>query len=80
MTLRVNGFAVGIAQLAHDFLILEESIDHPPSDAEIELSIDGRIKRWPVSLPNGLSLDTNRTPIAALGEKTAVATQPEICR
>lgn len=79
MTLRVNGFTVGIAQLAHDFLILEQPIAHPPTDAEIELSIDGHTKRWPVSLPDGLSLDTNRTPIAAFGNVTVEA-QPEIRR
>ena len=34
------------SQLGPDFIILRETLDHPPSEAEITMSIDGREDRW----------------------------------
>lgn len=64
MELCVNGFVLSIGQLGPDFLILEETADHPPSDAEITLSIDGDESRWTVILPDGIIAGKPRTRIA----------------
>jgi len=64
MELRFNGLVLPIAQMGHNFLILKDSIDHPPTDAEITLSIDGNESRWTVNLPVGLSTTQQRTSIA----------------
>jgi hypothetical protein len=55
MSLSVEGRVLPIAQLGPDFIILEKSADHPPAEAEIRLSIDGRERRWKVFLPDGLT-------------------------
>jgi hypothetical protein len=63
MRLSVNGFTLSIGQLGPDFLLLEETVDHPPSEAEISLSIDGDVSRWTVQLPDGISSGRSRTRI-----------------
>jgi hypothetical protein len=63
MHLRVNGRTVGIAQLGPDYLIVDNPINHPPSDAEISVSIDGNLQEWPVYLPEGLTPDKLHTRI-----------------
>jgi hypothetical protein len=63
MDLHVNGHVLPIAQLGPDFLILRNPVDHPPTDAEIALSIDGHESRWPVRLQEGLSVSQRRTRI-----------------
>ena len=50
MTLYLEGRALPISHLGPDFLIVKTPIDHPPTDAEIELVIDGQERRWPVRL------------------------------
>lgn len=54
MTLRVNGKLLDIAQMGPDFLILRQTVSHPPSDAEVTLVVDGHEERWNVRLPDGL--------------------------
>ena len=56
MELRLNGHILPIAQLGRDYFILTTPANHPPADAEITLSIDGHESRWPVRLPEGLSI------------------------
>ena len=63
MELRLNGHVLPIAQLAPDYLILANPIDHPPAQAEIAMSIDDQRTRWPVFLPAGLSVGQRRTKI-----------------
>jgi hypothetical protein len=63
MELHVNGRILAIGQLGPDFLILNNPADHPPAAAEIALSIDGRVKRWPVQLPDGLTAGKRETRI-----------------
>jgi hypothetical protein len=60
----VNGHVFSVGQLGPDFLILDDPADHPPGDAEIVLSIDGRVKRWPVQLPDGVNTGKPETRIA----------------
>ena len=55
MTLSVNGRSFRIGQLGPDFLILDELAELPPTQGEITVSIDGRVKRWQVQLPEGVS-------------------------
>jgi hypothetical protein len=64
MELILNGTVVSIAQLGPDFLILREPFDHPPSHAELVPSIDGKVRRWAVALPDGVSRDEERVRIA----------------
>jgi hypothetical protein len=55
MELTVNGRVFDVGQLGPSFVILRDPIDHPPADGEMMLAIDGRVKRWPVRLPNGVT-------------------------
>lgn len=64
MQLNVNGFVLAIGQLGPDFIILRDSVDHPPTEAEIVMSIDGEESRWNVELPNGISPERLRTKTA----------------
>ena len=64
MHMRVNGHTVNIGQLGPDFLILDSAPELPPSQAEITVSIDGRVRQWSVQLPDGVSAAKVRTRIA----------------
>jgi hypothetical protein len=64
MHLRLNGHVLPIAQLGPDFLVLKEPLDHPPADAEIDMSIDGQESRWPVYLAEGLVANRRKARIA----------------
>lgn len=63
MELRINGSVMTISHLAPDYLILAHPVDHPPTRAEIFMSIDGKERRWAVELPAGLSAAARRTSI-----------------
>ena len=54
-----------IGQMGPDFVILDDPIDHPPSDALLVWSIDGEERRREIRLPEGLAGSKRRTPIAA---------------
>jgi hypothetical protein len=62
--LNVNGHALPVAQLGRDFLTLREPTDHPPTEGEIVMSIDGKVRRWNVFLPEGISSDKPDTKIS----------------
>lgn len=64
MELNVNGRIFDVGQLGPDFVILRDPVDHPPAAGEMMVSIDGRVKRWPVQLPEGVSPAKVRTRIA----------------
>ena len=70
MHLRLNGHVLPIAQLGLDFLVLETPFDHPPADAEIDMSIDGHESRWPVYLTNGLAASQRKSKIQCASEAT----------
>ena len=57
MALRVNGFSLPIRELGPDFLVLAELIDHPPTEAELYLSIDGHERLRTIWLSQGLKAD-----------------------
>ncbi len=62
--LNVNGFVLNVAQLGPDFLTVRDVVEHPPSEAEIVMSVDGNVRRWKVYLPEGISAAKTRTKIA----------------
>ena len=62
--LHLGDRALAIAQLGPDFLVLKTPIDHPPSEAEITLSIDGRERRWRVRLVEGIQSGRRKTAIS----------------
>ena len=73
MSLCVNGHTFHIGHLGPTFLILDDPADYPPSEGEITVSIDGRVKRWHVQLPDGVSASKPRSRIASSASRNAVA-------
>ena len=69
MQLFVNGQVLKIAQIGPRFLMLGQPIEHPPAEAEILMSIDGKEERWRVCLPDGISVTAPTTPISAPGSQ-----------
>lgn len=69
MELRLNGHVLPMGQLGPDFIILKQSIEHPPTDAEIFLRIDESERRWRVHLAEGISVARRKTKIALLPSK-----------
>jgi len=63
--LYVGGQVFKVGQLAPDFLILDDPLDQPPGRAEISMSVDGRERRWPVELPEGIVAGRTETRIGA---------------
>jgi hypothetical protein len=63
MELRLHGSVLAISHLGPDYLILAEPIEHPPTRAEIAMSMEGREGHWAVWLPDGLSVASRRTSI-----------------
>ena len=53
LELRAAGLCVPLAQAAHDFAIPVESVDLPPCEAEIVMTVDGKSTRLPVYLHEG---------------------------
>jgi len=66
MRLVADGVELEIAQLGPDFLILAAPTDLAASAAEIVMRVDASERRWTVTLPEGLSAQTQRTRIARL--------------
>ena len=67
MHLSVNGHTLSIGHLGPDYVVLDAPIDHPPTDAEISLSVDGKESRWRVRLVDGLSASEARSRISVSG-------------
>jgi hypothetical protein len=66
MHLSLNGHTLRIGQLGPEFIILDDVLDHPPGQAEITMSIDGRVRRWSVRLPDGITASKPVTRIACV--------------
>ena len=64
MRLIVNGSSLPIAQMGPDFLLLDQTIDHPPDKARIFLRIDDSERDWEVRLPDGMAEGVQRVNIA----------------
>ncbi len=67
MHLSIDGRTIGIRQMGPDFVILQDSLEVPPTQGEISMSIDGRVKQWTVTLPDGICSNRIRTRVARLG-------------
>ncbi len=63
MRLLVNGLSLPIRQMGGDFLLLEQSANHPPGDAQLLLNVDQNERGWPVRLPQGISSASKRVAI-----------------
>lgn len=66
MRLLVNGVSLSIGQMGPDFLLLDESMDHPPAEATIVFRLDANERRWRVKLPDGLSAKLERVVVEKL--------------
>lgn len=65
MQLLVNGTSLSIGQMGPDFLLLDKTIDHPPTEATIVFRVEGYDEeRWQVRLPDGLTAGQERVSIA----------------
>lgn len=53
LELRAAGLCIPLAQVAHNFAIPVESVDLPPCEAEILMTVDGELTRMPVLLHEG---------------------------
>jgi len=65
MRLLLNGSSITITHMGRDFLLLESPIDHAPGEAQIFLKVDESESQWKVSLPEGISKESNRVALAA---------------
>jgi hypothetical protein len=61
--LSVNGHVFSVAQLGPGFVVLRDATDHPPTAAEVRLSIDGDETRWPVEVVDGIVAGQRKTRI-----------------
>jgi hypothetical protein len=64
MTLIVNGSSISITHMGPDFLLIEPDGEHPPGEANIVLQVDASERRWQVKLPDGISKQSRRVPLA----------------
>ena len=64
MRLLLNGSSLPVAQMGRDFLILESAAQYPPCDATLELCVDASERRWPVRLPQGISMESRTVTIS----------------
>ena len=62
---------VGVAAEAQTVQIAVSPIDLPPGKGEIMLSIDGKVSRWPVQLPDGISTAERHTRTASYNRSLA---------
>jgi hypothetical protein len=71
MQLTLNGHVFSVSQLGPDFLMLRNPVDHPPAPADMVVSIDGREKRWPVYLVEGIKVSERMTRISRCRKEDA---------
>jgi len=67
--LTVDGRDFNVSHLGPEFVMLRNAIDLPPAEGEIEMSIDGKIERWRVALPDGIAPEVRKTRIVAVRER-----------
>ncbi|MDA1053859.1 MAG: hypothetical protein O3C40_25705 [Planctomycetota bacterium] len=69
-SLHVDGDTLNVAQLGPDFCIVREPRNYPPTNARIELTIDGRAETHDVFLTDGISEGCNEVRFASNNEAT----------
>ena len=67
MFLDIAGVRHDVSHMGPEFVILARPVNCPPCEAVVGLNVDGRLKQWPVRLPEGISEVTScvRTAKAA---------------
>jgi hypothetical protein len=63
----VNGHILPVSHLGPDFLVLKDTVEHPPAEAEMAMSIDGDESRWWVRLVDGIVTGRRKTRIGRCG-------------
>ena len=66
MFLDIGGVRHDVSHMGPEFIILAKPVNCPPCEGIVGLTVDGRLKQWSVSLPDGISQATSRV-------KTAIA-------
>ena len=64
MRLLLNGSSIPVMQMGSDFLIVQSAMEHPPTDATLEICIDASERRWTVRLPHGMSAASQAVTIS----------------
>jgi hypothetical protein len=64
--LLVDGDSLTVSQMGSDCLFVDAPVPHQPGEATIVMSVDDSERSWKVSLPEGVSADSDRIIIAAL--------------
>ena len=64
--LYLNGTGLGVAQLGRDYLILKSPLDHPPAEGELSIQVDGHLRRWRITLPEGIQAGKRMTAISKI--------------
>lgn len=54
----VNGKSLAIGQICQDKLVLLESCDLPPTEAQLIVKVAGRTKIYDIVLPHGIDRDS----------------------
>jgi hypothetical protein len=52
--------------MGHDFVILRQTLEHPPADGEITLVVDGQEARWPVRLTEGIRPERKQVAVSKI--------------
>ena len=68
ISLFVNGRSIPVAQLGPGFVLLDETINHPPANATVMMRVDQSERRWNVRLPEGIAAGCKRVAIVAQRE------------
>jgi hypothetical protein len=55
LSLLINGECLSVGQLGPDFLLLDEVVAHPPTEAVIKMRVDEEENQWRVRLPEGIA-------------------------
>ena len=72
LELRAAGLCVPLAQVAHDFAIPLESVDLPPCEGEILMTVDGELTRMSVALHEGGQIGRRRIPLSKIADSKPV--------
>jgi hypothetical protein len=64
MSLLVNGYSLAVAQMGSDFILVNNPVDHAPTEATLTMTVDSVERRWNVRLPRGVSAASRRVAIA----------------
>jgi hypothetical protein len=65
MQLLVDDRVISVLQMGRDFLLVQECLELPATDATLVLRIDDFQRSWAVQLPEGMSAKSNRVRIGA---------------